>query len=200
MTEPDPVQSPRGPIAILGVAGALAAALVLLIAARPLLEPVGADLSHREIKRSTYLPVVMWCLGWPAVAARRAWWAAGRPVWTLGCCLLFVHVAIAFHLGHGWSHRAAWDHTRAVGGYGDGIFVNYVFALVWFGDVIWCWAAPGSYLTRPGWLHWSIHGFLAFVVFNAAVVFADRSVRGFALVWLLTGLLIAVLAERYHRV
>ena len=75
------------------------------------------------------------------------------------------------------SHAAAWEHTRQVGGYGDGIFVNYAFALVWLADVVWVWVSPGSYLTRPRWLHWAVHGFLAFVVVNAAVVFAGWGMR-----------------------
>ncbi len=96
-----------------------------------------------------------------------------RVTWTLGCVLLLHHIAVAFHAGHDWSHEAAWNHTRQVGGYGDGIYVNYLFTIVWVADVIWMWVAFDSYLTRPRWLHWTIHGFLAFIVFNAAVVFGS---------------------------
>ncbi|WP_171469124.1 hypothetical protein [Frigoriglobus tundricola] len=99
-------------------------------------------------------------------------------MWTLGCALLLVHIAVAFHLGHGWSHQMAWEHTRQVGGYGDGIFVNYVFALVWLADVLWAWVGVDSYRARPRWLTWSVVGFLAFVVFNAAVVFGGWGSRG----------------------
>ena len=173
-----------------GISGGVASAVLLLvfflICARPLLEPVGADVTNKKITGSALLPVASWCVSWPMVA-----WphprdkSAGRSLWTLGCSFLLLHIAIAFHLGHGWSHGAAWEHTRQVGGYGDGIFVNYAFALVWLADVIWMWAAFRSYLGRPRWLKCAIHGFLAFVVFNAAVVFADWGLRLLFLTWFL---------------
>jgi hypothetical protein len=100
-----------------------------------------------------------------------------RVFWPLGCAMLFLHIAIAFHLGHGWSHQDAWEHTKQVGGYGNGIFVNYAFALVWLMDAAWLAVSPASYLSRPRWLHWAIHCFLAFVVFNATVVFGSWLAR-----------------------
>jgi hypothetical protein len=67
---------------------------------------------------------------------------------------------------------------------------------VWLADVLWVWVAPTSYLARPRWLHWSIHGFLAFVVFNAAVVFADWSFRFTFVIWFLGWPLLLGLALR----
>jgi hypothetical protein len=103
--------------------------------------------------------------------------------------LLLLHIAVAFHLGHGWSHEAAREHTRQVGGYGDGIFVNYAFALVWLADVVWAWASFRSYVARPRWLNWAIHGFLAFVVVNAAVVFGGERARFLFVVFFLASAL-----------
>jgi hypothetical protein len=148
-----------------------------------ILEPAGADVSHPTIQRSALFPLIAWCCCWPiALADRTLARAPGivfrlRIGWALGCVLTALHVAIAFHVGHGWSHEAAWQHTKQVGGYGDGVYVNYLFALVWLADAIWCWVAFDSYRARPGWLNWSVHGFLAFVVFNAAVVFGSADAR-----------------------
>jgi hypothetical protein len=184
MAEPAPVQSPYR--AARGVLGVLVTAALLLIAGRTLFEPVGTDATSREIKFSAHMPVLFWCLSWPFMLTRRRREHVAFPaVWTMGCLLLWVHIALAFHLGHGWSHQAAWEHTRQVGGYGDGIFVNYTFALVWLADVVWVWVSPASYLTRPRWLHWTIHGFLAFVVVNAAFVFADWYFRITFVFWVL---------------
>src|SRR5262245_41197379 len=149
-----------------------------------LLGLAGPSNSGSAITDSAVPPVFLWCLGWPILFARRA--AAGRinevaeglrVVWTLACLLCLLHIATAFHLAHGWSHEAAWEHTKQVSGYGDGIYVIYLFTLVWLADVIWAWVAFDSYLSRPRWLSWTIHGFLAFVVFNAVVVFGSNLAR-----------------------
>lgn len=176
MPEPERVQSPYR--AVRAVLGVVVSAVLLLIAGRALFGPVGTDVANRGIRLSAHLPVLFWLMSWPfMLTRRRREWVAFPVVWTMGCLFLWVHIAVAFHLGHGWSHEAAWEHTRQVGGYGDGIYVNYAFALVWLADVVRAWVSPNSYLTRPRWLHWTIHGFLAFVVFNAAVVFADWGFR-----------------------
>jgi hypothetical protein len=141
------------------------------------------------------MPVLMWCIGWQIALRRHPLWYGFRFPWALGSLLLLVHIAIAFHLGHGWSHSAAWEHTRAVGGYGAGIFVNYAVAVVWLADAVWVWVAPGSYRTRTWWLHGSIHGFIAFVVFNAAFVFADWSTR----IWFVMSFVMMWLILRYIR-
>jgi len=140
-------------------------------------EPVGTDIGNPAIKGSAFGPVFFWCLGAPIAFVERPWVYGARFAWTLGGVLSLLHIAVAFHLGHGWSHRAAWEHTRQVGGYGDGIFVNDAFVLVWLADVLWAWVALDSYLARSRWLKWSVFGFLAFVVFNAAVVFGGWGSR-----------------------
>lgn len=183
---------------VLAVAGLISAvALATFIDVVALLEPVGTDPKDGLISLSAVAPVVLWVVCTPLAYARhRA--RRDRIPWALGCALLWAHVAVAFHLGHGWSHRAAWDHTQAASGYGDGVFANYAFALVWAADAIWALVAFDAYRRRPGWLHWGIHGFLAFVVFNAAVVFASPDGR----VWFGTfvlGMLAIALASRRVR-
>src|SRR5687767_3690746 len=104
---------------------------------KALFEPAGEDVAHPAIRATAMPPVLLWFVGAPilfaarSVTLRRPELFGARIVWALGCVLLLLHIAVAFHLGHGWSHAAAWEHTRQAGGYGDGVFVNYAFALVW---------------------------------------------------------------------
>jgi hypothetical protein len=130
-------------------------------------------------------------------ASRRLHRIGIRFVWGFGCALLLLHVAIAFHLGHNWSHQAAWNHTQQISGFGDGIYVNYAFALVWLADAVWLCTAFESYCARPRWLSWTIHGFLAFIVFNAAVVFGSPSSRTALAFGLLPVLVLLVLGWRF---
>lgn len=174
MAEGKRVQFVGRVIAIVSVAVAVAGCFSL---AKVFTAPVETDIGHPAIRASALGPVVLWCLGWPVAFANAARASVARIPWAAGSVLLLLHIAVAFHLGHGWSHAAAWEHTKQVGGYGDGIFVNYLFALVWLADAVWACAAPDSYRARPRWLNGTVHGFLAFVVFNAAVVFGSSNAR-----------------------
>ncbi len=131
-----------------------------------LAEPPGEDLRHPAVRETAWLAVAAWALGWP-----RAWRGTGAAVWTWGAVASTFHVAVALHTGHAWSHAAAVRHTEAVSGVGAGVVVNYAFAAVWLADAAWLAALPASYRRRPRWAAWGVHGFLAFVVVNAAVVF-----------------------------
>jgi len=114
-----------------------------------------------------------------------------RRLWTLGLALHVVHVGCAFALAHAWSHAAAVRHVAATGGFGWGIAVNYLFAAAWAADAGWWWANPVGYATRPRSVGLAVHGFLAFVTFNATVVFGTNEVRatgavafaGLAVLW-----------------
>lgn len=120
-----------------------------------------------------------------------------RLVWTLGWLAYLVHVSMAFHLAFGWSHAAAVDHTRERSGVGEGIYASHLFTLLWTADVGWWWVAPRGHATRPRWIAFALHGFMAFVVFNATVVYETGLIRwagavGFAA-------LAALLARRFRR-
>jgi hypothetical protein len=189
---------------VIGAAGLTGSAL--FSPGKVLLAPAANDVTHPAIRESAFWCVFLWCAVWPAALFARSGFLSDtnsvviRFAWAFGCVLLLWHIAIAFHVGHGWSHQAAWDHTRQVGGYGDGIYVNYFFALVWFADAVWMCAAFSSYLARPLWLHYTIHGFLAFIVFNAAVVFGSSDSRaaffGVPLLALTAGLLVRFLTTK----
>jgi hypothetical protein len=112
-----------------------------------------------------------------SAGGRGPWPAGARLAWTLGFGAFLLHVACAFHFYHHWSHTDAYEatarQTAAVTGraWGGGLYANYLFALVWGADVCWWWCAPAAYARRPRWLEWAVQGFLAFIVFNATVVF-----------------------------
>lgn len=120
-----------------------------------------------------------------------------RWLWSLGCTVFMIHVACAFHLVHHWSHQAAWEATRLQGGYGDGVYLNYLVMIIWLADVVWWWLALHSYLHRARWIHACIQGFLGFMWFNAAVVFAHDELAALGIVGF-TLLAIAML-QRYRQ-
>ncbi|MBW3539903.1 MAG: hypothetical protein KY476_06510 [Planctomycetes bacterium] len=124
---------------------------------------------------------------WTARAAVAAWagrycaeaWRPGHETgarwsWTAGCLMLLVHIVCALGIAHGWSHRAALEHTarrtdELLGwAWGGGLYFNYVFAAVWSADVFWWWLPRTP---RPRTWTWFVHIYLAFVVVNATVVF-----------------------------
>ena len=115
----------------------------------------------------------------PATASR--WWH------TSGCLAFLAHVLCAFHFYHAWSHAAAYAdtarQTQAMFGWrsGGGLYVNYAFALVWLGEVLWSWIDDRGYRARPRWLTGAWRGFFLFMIFNGAVVFARGPVRWFGL-------------------
>jgi hypothetical protein len=100
-----------------------------------------------------------------------------RWCWSLGWAAYVVHLGMAFHFYHGWSHRAAVAHVEQVSGFGPGIFVSHAYTLAWTLDVLWWWRWPASYARRPAWLGWALHGFLVFVIFCATVVYEAGFIR-----------------------
>jgi hypothetical protein len=106
-----------------------------------------------------------------------------RVMRTSGCAVFLVHVACAFAFYHHWSHAAAYEDTarqteRLTGwNWGGGLFINYAFALVWMGDVVWVWTVRD----RPGWVTGLLRSFFLFMIFNGAVVFVQGAARWYGL-------------------
>lgn len=106
-----------------------------------------------------------------------------RPLWTFGCIAIVIHVIAAFHYTHHWSEADAIDSTareteQLIGlAFGEGLYFNYLFLLVWIADVLFWWLKPERYETRPAWLEYGIHGYLFFIAFNGAVVFESGVTR-----------------------
>ena len=139
----------------------------------------------------------------------RSWrYPAARAAYTAGCGLLWVHVGLAFHVAHGWSHadavRVTAERTAELTGVrsGFGVYLNYLFMAVWAADAAYWWrAGHARYLGRPRGVTLVVHGFLLFIAFNAAVVFVAGTARhaGAAVVALLAVLAILAMRRRHRR-
>ena len=105
-----------------------------------------------------------------------------RIAWTAGFLAYLAHVVAAFAYFHGWSHEAAYRETARQTAelfgfrFGGGLYFNYAFTAIWGCDVIWSWR-EAAYRSRPAWITGAVHGFLAFMFFNATVVFASGWTR-----------------------
>jgi hypothetical protein len=108
---------------------------------------------------------------------------AARILWTFGFVAFAIHVACAFHFFHHWSHDAAYadtaQKTAAATGlvWGGGLYLNYFFAFVWGADAGWWWGNAVSYAARSRLIEWGVQSFLAFMSFNATVVFGHGAMR-----------------------
>src|SRR5262249_39048481 len=100
-----------------------------------------------------------------------------RWCWTLGWLAYLIHLAMAFHYYHHWSHANAVKPTHDVSGVGEGIYVSHLFTLAWTADVVWWWRRPEGYAVRPPWVGWLLHGFMLFMIFNATVVYEHGLIR-----------------------
>ena len=117
-------------------------------------------------------------IAWAAAVCLRS-----RVIWTCGALAASLHIGAAFHYFHDWSHRSAVAATARQTGEligvfrGEGVLFNYAFLVVWLADVAWWWLRPSSYETRPVGVSRAVHGFLFFIFFNGAIVFADGWMR-----------------------
>jgi hypothetical protein len=138
------------------------------------------------------------CYGMGAVAllaGRQHLRSAARWCWTLGLFAYLAHVAAAFHYYYQWSHdigiAETARQTRELTGVrsGSGLYVNYLFTLIWITDTAYWWVVGlSNYARRSGWIDWIFHGFFVFMIVNGAVVFARGPVR-----WLGAGILLSLL-------
>jgi hypothetical protein len=140
------------------------------------------------IRNTVRLALVYWVVG--AALMIRSLSATARLAWTLACAAYLVHVGLAFEYAHRWSHGEAFRHVEVVSGYGEGIFVSYLFTLVWAADVLWWWMDAEVYRQRPRWIGWAVHGFMVFVIVNATVIFESGPTR-----WVGVGVLLTLLVR-----
>ena len=105
--------------------------------------------------------------------AASCWW---QIAWSAAGILLGVHILVAFHFEHAWSHAAAFAHTAqqsaaTVGlNWGGGIYFNYAVLAVWLVDVLQLWTRHEARLNSHTWRVF-IDWFVAFMMINATVVF-----------------------------
>lgn len=119
-------------------------------------------------------------VGWP-------WYASAA-----GLVLAILHTLLSFDVVHGWSHDDAVLNTamqtRAVFGvaFGAGVYVNYLFFVVWLVDLVW-WRHAGGIDRRSQWPALGLQAFYLLIIVNAAVVFASgwRRLGGATLVLVL---------------
>ena len=103
---------------------------------------------------------------------------AARLLWTAGLVCYLAHVAAAFSFQHHWSHREAYEETARQTAalfrihWGGGLYFNYAFTAIWTADVVRLWWKPESSRLRA-----AVHVFLAFMFFNAVVVFGSGWIR-----------------------
>ncbi len=102
---------------------------------------------------------------------------AARWCWTWAMVYFLIHVTMAFHYFHHWSHADAVRHTREVSGFGEGVYISYLFTLLWIVDVAYWWLAPRRYAERSAWIDRGWHGFMLFMVFNGTVVYESGPIR-----------------------
>jgi hypothetical protein len=165
-------------LAIVGGGGLLA--LVLLFS-RFAAADYGDSLTRNTIRLSlawyfAALVQMLWLSrsDWAAqtVRGRLARWS-----WTWGILVFLVHLAMAFHYFHGWSHADAFAHTREISGWGEGLYVSYAFTWLWAGDAFWWWLRPARYAARSPWIDRILHAFMLFIAFNGTVVFEEGAIR-----------------------
>ena len=128
-----------------------------------------------------------------------------RLVWTLGCASVLVHVVSSFGVFYDWSHAVGLQETarqteEATGiASGAGLWLNYLFTLVWLVDVGAWWLDEAAYRKR-GWKLLVIeHAFLLFMIFNATVVFEDGATRLMGIVVTAAGIATLTVAVRRAR-
>lgn len=142
-------------------------------------------LRHRAILDSAYFAFALW-VGAVVLLLRApaAEWAGptgavrvARWCWGLGAVMFWIHIAVAFHFAHRWSHANGIRHVEETSGFGPGLFVSYFFTLLWAADAAWWALRPTAYAARPTWLGIAIHSFMAFIVLNGTVVFGHTPMR-----------------------
>ncbi|MFI4876403.1 MAG: hypothetical protein ACIALR_13720, partial [Blastopirellula sp. JB062] len=133
--------------------------------------------------RAAILLLAICCAGRQLAGADAAWRKLERALWPLGCLLFLAHIAAGMHYFHHWSHQAAYadtaEQTEALLGvaWGEGIYVNYLMAIVWSADALWLVFAPEAYRKRSPWIEGGVLGFFLFIAFNGTVVFKSGWLR-----------------------
>jgi hypothetical protein len=163
---------------------------------------LGGDLTRHTIRLSLlYYGIAASLLPWLRRDEFRTctgWGRLARWCWTFAWATYLVHLAMAFHYYHHWSHADAVSHTQERSGFGAGIAVSHLFTLAWTIDVAWWWSLPDRYGNRPAWVGWCWHGYMVFVIFNATVVYEQGLIRwaGLCLLAWLAAVQVAAWAAR----
>ncbi len=162
------------------VGGAILLALVLLSTVA-LAGDMGDSLTRNTVRLSLAWYTVALCLmmqlrpeDWPAATlpGRIARWC-----WTWAVVVFLVHLVMAFQYFHHWSHAEAFARTEQISGVGAGLYVSYLFTLLWTADLAFWWLWPARYAARSRWIDRPLHAFMLFIVFNGMVVYEQGFIR-----------------------
>jgi hypothetical protein len=157
------------------------ALLAVLLAVPALTADPGEALTRNTIRLSLLFyggaAVMMPRLGAPDWAAQTPRGRLTRACWVLAWLAYLIHLGMAFHYYHGWSHDDAVRRTERESGFGPGIYLSHAFTLVWLADVVFWLGWPRRYAARSPWVGVALHGFLVFMIFNATVVFGHGWIR-----------------------
>jgi hypothetical protein len=134
----------------------------------------------------------------------------GRPkterlnatIWLIGALFAAAHSLGSLATFHHFSQAEAFEstaqQTQDLLGFrfGAGLYVNYVFVVVWLFDALFRMFQRDRYQQLPTWYHYSVEGFLAFIAINGTIVFKSGWLRwtAIACIAVLIGL-----AWRNHR-
>ena len=109
---------------------------------------------------------------------------ASRRASLAGLAVYLIHVACAFEFFYEWSHATAYSETarqtQALFGvkWGGGLYLNYVFTVLWTGECVAAWAPQEWHSKTLSRARAGVHAFLTFMVVNAtAVVWVLRARR-----------------------
>ena len=159
-------------------------ALLALVLAWPRLTAsptAGDDLTRHTVRLALLYYAAALTL---MIRMRRPDWLArsgrgrlARWCWTLAWAAFVVHLGMAFHHYHHWSHASAVEHTREVSGFGEGIYFSHLFALAWTADMMAWWLRPAWYARRSPWVDRALHGYMLFIIFNATIVYETGLIR-----------------------
>jgi hypothetical protein len=117
-------------------------------------------------------------------------------VWLLGALFAMGHSLGALWTFHHGSQAAALESTaeqtqQLLGfRFGAGLYINYLFVVVWLFDAMLRSITPTRYVMLPRWYRATLNGFLIFIAINGAIVFKSGWIRaiGIVCVVLLCGL------------
>ena len=101
----------------------------------------------------------------------RRQWTRARLVYSAGLAAYLVHVWCAFEFVYAWSHAVAYRETARQTlelfgvDWGGGLYLNYLFTILWCIDCAMWWARADRWKVRP-----FVQAFLVFMVVNGTVV------------------------------
>jgi hypothetical protein len=94
----------------------------------------------------------------------------------LGLLAYLLHVWCAFTYFYEWSHEVAYRETarqtaELFGVHsGGGLYLNYLFTIVWLVDSIGWWLRGGQWERRSRVMRVAVYAFMAFIVVNGTIV------------------------------